>query len=152
MVAGVGAGVGLLVHWTEVVATCLGGGFSGIWVAGTMVTLGGNAGGVSFGTFVEGAGQSVWRTLSGEGHSAFGVGAVGGLAVMLEKMREIVWMAEILSSPSVANGVGVGCKRALASAWAASVAALVELPDGTGQSWRKNSTILAMRSAQVRGM
>ena len=43
-------------------------------------------------------------------------------------------MAADLSSPSVANGVGVGCKKALASARAAVVAALVELTDGTGKS------------------
>ena len=60
MMAGVGAGVGLLVHWTGVMATGLNGGLSGIWVAGTMVTLGGNVGGMSFGTLGEGVGQSVW--------------------------------------------------------------------------------------------
>ena len=36
-------------------------------------------------------------------------------------------------SLSVANGVGVGCKRALASAQADVVAALVELPGGMGK-------------------
>ena len=91
--AGVGARVGLLVHWTGVMATCLGGGLSGIWFAGTMFALGGNIGGVSFGTLVEGAGQSVWSTRAGEGHGDFRVGAVEGLAVALEKMRESVWMA-----------------------------------------------------------
>ena len=93
MMAGVGAEVGLLVHWTGVMATGLGGGFSGIWVAGIMVTLSGNAGGVSFGTLREGAGQSVWSAPAGEGRGAFGIGDVGGLAVTLEKMRESVWMA-----------------------------------------------------------
>ena len=86
------------------------------------------------------------------GRGSTGSGAVGGLAVTLEKMRESVWVAENLSLPSIANGVGVGCKRALASARAAVVEALVELPDGTGQSCGKNSTALAMRSARVRGM
>ena len=62
-----------------------------------------------------------------------GAGAVGGIVVTLEKMRESVWMAANLSLPSVANGVGVGCKRASASARAAAVAALVDLPDGMGQ-------------------
>ena len=94
MVAGVGAGVSLLVHWTGVMATGLGGGLSGICVTGTMVTLGGNIGGVSFGTLGEGAGQSVWSTPAGEGRGAFRVGAVGGLAVTLDKMRESDWMAE----------------------------------------------------------
>ena len=91
--AGVGAGVGLLVHWTGVMATGLGGGLSGICVAGTMVTLGGYSVGVSFGTLGEGAGQSVWITTAGEVHGAFRAGAVGGLTVRLEKMREIVCMA-----------------------------------------------------------
>ena len=86
MMAGVGAGVGLLVHCTGVMDTGFGGGLSGIWVAGTMVTLGGNAGGVRFGTLGEGVGQSVWSTPVGEGRGAFGVVDVGGLAVMLEKM------------------------------------------------------------------
>ena len=93
MMEGVGAGVSLLVHWTGVMFTGLGGGFSGICVAGTMVTLGGNAVGLSFGTLGEGAGQSVWNTTAGEGRGALRAGAVGGLAVMLEKMRESVWMA-----------------------------------------------------------
>ena len=84
--AGVGAGVGLLVHWTVVMATGLGGGLSGMWVAGTMVTLGGGAGWVSFGTLGEGVGQSVWSAPAGEGRGDFGVGAVGGLTVTLEKM------------------------------------------------------------------
>ena len=57
-----------------------------------------------------------------------------------------------LLSPSVANRVEVGCKRASASARAAMVAALVELQDGTGQLWGKNYTVLAMRSARVCGM
>ena len=74
-------------------ATGLGGGFSGNWVAGIMVTLGGNAGGVRFGTFGEGAGLSVWSTPVNEGRVAFRVGAVGVLAVTSEKMRESVWMA-----------------------------------------------------------
>ena len=74
-------------------ATGLGGGLSVIWVAGTMVTFGGNAGGVSFGTLGEGAGQSVWSAPADEVRGAFGVGSIGGLAVTLEKMRESVWMA-----------------------------------------------------------
>ena len=73
--------------------TGLGGGMSGICVVGTMVTLGGNAVGVSFGTLREGVGQSVWITTAGEVRSAFRAGAVGGLAVRFEKMRENFWMA-----------------------------------------------------------
>ena len=152
MMSGDGAGVGLIVHWTGVMAAGLGGGLSSIWVAGTMVTLSGNVGGVSFGTLGEGAGKSGCSTLASEGRGFFRVGTVGVLAVTLEKMREVVWMAVNCLSPSVANGVGVGCKRALASVWAPSVAALVELPDEMGQSWGGNSTVLAMHYAWVHGM
>ena len=53
----------------------------------------GNAGGVILGTLGEGTGQYVWSTPAGEGCGAFGVGAVGGLAVTLVKMRESVWKA-----------------------------------------------------------
>ena len=133
MMLGVGAGVSLLIHWTGMMSTRLGGGFSGICVAGKMVTLSGNVVGVSFGTLGEDAGQSVWNTTAGEGCGAFRAGAVGGFTVTLEKMQESVWMAENWSLPSVANGVGVGCKRASVSARAAAVAALFELTDGTGQ-------------------
>ena len=92
--AGVGAGVSLLVHWTGVMATGLGGGFSGIGVEGTMVTLGGNAVGVRLGNLVEGAGQYDWKTTAGEGRGALRAGAVGRLTVTLEKMQESFWMAE----------------------------------------------------------
>ena len=88
------AGVGLLVHWTGVMATGLGGGFSGIWVACKMFTLGGNVGGARFGTLGEGSAQSVWSMPAGEGCGTFRVGAVEGIAVTLEKMQESVWMAE----------------------------------------------------------
>ena len=57
--------------------------------------------------------------------------------------------------PRVENGVNeveIGCKRASVSARVATVAALVELPDGTGQSWGGYFTVLAMRYVQVRGM
>ena len=94
MMSGIGAGVGLLVHWTGVMARGLGGGLSGIWVAGKMVTLGGNAVGVSFGTLGEGAGKSVWSAPAGAGRGVFGAFAVGGFSVTLEKMRENVCMAE----------------------------------------------------------
>ena len=93
MTAGVGAGVGLLVHWTGVMATVLGGGLSGICVEGTMVTLGGSAVGIRVRTLGEGAGQSVWNMNAGEGRGALRAGSVGGIAVTLEKMLESVWMA-----------------------------------------------------------
>ena len=51
-----------------------------------MFNLGVNVGGVSVGTLGEGVGQSVWSTPAGEGCGAFRVGAVGGLAVTLEKI------------------------------------------------------------------
>ena len=85
-------------------------------------------------TLGESASKSGWTATRGAGRIAMGEGAVGGIAVTLEKMRESVWMALNLSSLRVANGVEVGCKRALASAQAAAVAALVELLDGMGQS------------------
>ena len=71
---------------------------------------------------------------------------------MLEMLRKSVWMAANCSSTSVVNGVGVGWKRASVSARMDAVAALVELPDGTGQSCGNNSTVLEMRSARVSGM
>ena len=67
---------------------------SGIWVVGTMVNLDGNAGGVRFDTLGEGAGQYVCSAPAGEGCGAFGVGYIGRFSVTLEKMCEIVWMAE----------------------------------------------------------
>ena len=93
MMVGVGVGVGRHIYWTGVMGTGLGGRLSGVRVAGTMVTLGDNAVGVSVGTFGDGAGQSVWSVPAGEGRGAFGVGDVGGLAVTSEKMRESVWMS-----------------------------------------------------------
>ena len=84
--AGVGAGVGLLVHCTGATATGLCGRLLGICVAGTMVTLGGNVVGLSFGTLGEGAGQYVRNKTAGEGRGAFREGAVGGITVTLEKM------------------------------------------------------------------
>ena len=96
MMAGVGAGAGPLVNgaaWTGVMDTGLGGVLSGICAEGTMVTLGGNAVGVSLGTLREDAGQYGWKTTACEGRGSLRVGAVGGLAVTLGKMRESVWMA-----------------------------------------------------------
>ena len=91
---GVGAGVGRRIRWTGVRGTGLGGVLSGIRVAGTMVTIGGNAGGVSVGTLGDGAGQSVWSAPVGVGRGVFGAGDVGGFSVTLEKMRKSVCMAE----------------------------------------------------------
>ena len=130
----------------------LGGGLSGVFAAGTIVTLGGNSVVVSLGTLVEGAGQSGWKATAGAKRGAMGAGAVGVISVTLEKMQESVWMAANLSLPSVANEVEVVCKRAWASAQAATVAELVELPDGSGQLGGKTSTVLAICSAEVRGM
>ena len=102
---------------------------------------------MSVGTLRDGAGQSVWSAPTGAGHGAFGVPDVVGFSVTFENLRESVCMAENCLSPRVANGVGVGCKKASANARAAVLAALVELMAGTGQLCGKNSTFLAMRSA-----
>ena len=93
---GLSAGAGPLLHGadrTGVVDTGLGGGLLGIFAEGKMFVLGVNAVGVSLGTLREGAGQSGWKTTAGEGRGALGAGAVGGLVVTLEKMRESFWMA-----------------------------------------------------------
>ena len=66
----------------------------GVRVAVTMVTLGDNAGGVSVGTLGDGAGQYVRSAPAGAGRGVFGVTAVGGFSVTLDKMRESVWTAE----------------------------------------------------------
>ena len=60
-------GVGCCIKWAGVMGTGLGGGFSCDRFAGTMVTLGVNAGGVSVGTLGDDAGQSVWSVLAGAG-------------------------------------------------------------------------------------
>ena len=87
MMTGVGAEAGPLVHvCTRVMDTGLGEELSGICSEGTMVTFGGNAVGVSFGTLGEGAGQSGWHTTAGMGCGALGAGAVGGLEVTPKKM------------------------------------------------------------------
>ena len=134
MTEGLGDGAGPLVHgadWTGAVDKCWGGGLSVIFAMGKMVPLGGNAVGVSSGTLREGAGKYGWKTTAGAGRGALVAGAVGGLAVTLEKFRESFWMADNWSSPSIANGVGSGYKRASASAQVTVVAELVELLDGT---------------------
>ena len=150
--AGVGVEVGCCIHWAGVMGTGLVGGLSCVRFAGTMVTLGVNAGGVSIDTLGDGAGNSVWSAPGGSSRGVFGVTAVGGFSVTFEKMCEIFCMAANCLLPRFANGVRVGCKRASSNVRASVVAALVELPAGTGKSCGKNSTVLAMRSARVRGM
>ena len=78
MIAGVGVGFGRRIHWTGVMGTGVGGRLSGVRVAGTMVTLGDNVGGVSVGTLGDGAGKSVWSAPKGASCGVFGVLAVGG--------------------------------------------------------------------------
>ena len=131
--AGVGVGASCRIIWSEVMGTGLGGGLSCVSFSGTMVTLGSNAGGVSVGTLGDGAGQSVWSVPVGASRGVFGVTAVGGVSVTFENMRESVCISANCLSPSVAKGVGVGCKIASANARAAVVTALVDLPAGTGQ-------------------
>ena len=147
--AGVGVGFGCRIYWAGMMGTGLGGGLSCVRFAGTMVTLCVNSGGVSVGTLRDGAGLSVWSAPAGASHSVLGVTAFGVFSVTFEKMREIVCMEANFLPPSITNRVGVGCNKASANARAAMVAALVELLARTGQSCGKNSTVLAMRSAQV---
>ena len=71
MMAGVGFGVSRCIHWTGVMGTGLGGVLLGVRVAGTMATLGDNTVGVSVGTLVDGAGQSVWSAPAGVGRGVF---------------------------------------------------------------------------------
>ena len=92
--ADVGVGVGRRIRCTVVMGTGLGGRLSGVRVAGTMVTLGDNAGGVSVGTLGYGAGQSFWSAPAGAGGGVFGAFSVGGFSVTLEKMRKSVWVSE----------------------------------------------------------
>ena len=87
-----GVGFGCCIHWDWVTGTGLGGGLSFVRFSGTIVTLGVNAGGVSVGTLVDGAGQSVWSALAGASCGVLGVPAVGGFSVIFEKMRESVCM------------------------------------------------------------
>ena len=51
-------------------------GFLGVRVAGTIVILGVNAGGVRVGSLRDGAGQSIWSAPAGAGCGVFGVTAV----------------------------------------------------------------------------
>ena len=93
MIADLGAGASPFIHGadrTGAVDTGWGGRLSGICAVGTIVTLGGNAVGVSSGTLGKGAGQSSLKTTAGVGRSATGAGAVGGLVVTMEKILESV--------------------------------------------------------------
>ena len=74
-----GVRVGCRIHWAGVMGTSLGGGLSCVTFAGTMVTLGVNAGGVSVGTLGDGAVQLVWSVPAGasswsDGGDHLGVG------------------------------------------------------------------------------
>ena len=89
MMAGVGAGVVLLVHWTGVMDIGLGGLLLGICAEVTMLALGVNAVGVSFDTLGEDVGQSGWNTTAGEGRGALRAGAVGGLIVTLDTLDDL---------------------------------------------------------------
>ena len=110
--AGVGAGAGPLVHvWTGVMDTGLFGGLLGICSKGTMVTLGGNAVGVSFGTLGEGAGQSGWKTTAGEGRGALRAGAVGGFAVTLDKCGSVFGWRQIDRRSALQTGLDWGVRE-----------------------------------------
>ena len=73
----VGVGVGRCIHFTGVMGTGLGGRLLGVRVAGTMVTLGDNAGGVSIGTLGDGTGQSFWSMSAGAGRGVFWASLLG---------------------------------------------------------------------------
>ena len=92
IIAGVGVGVGCRIYWAGVMVTGLGGGLSCVRFAGTKVTLGVNASGLSVGTLGDGAGQSVWSAPTGASCGAVGVTAVGGFSVTFETMRASVCM------------------------------------------------------------
>ena len=110
--AGVGVGVGHRIHWTGVIGTGLGGRFSGVRVAGTMVTLGDNAGWVSVGTLGYGAGKSIWSAPVGAGCGVFGVTAVGVLLVTSEKMRKRVFgWRRIDCHPVLRTGLELGARE-----------------------------------------
>ena len=66
----------------------------GVNTGGTIVTLEERAVEGRLGTLGEGAGKSGWKATGGAGRGAMGAGAVGGMPVTLEKMRESAWMAE----------------------------------------------------------
>ena len=93
MKAGVGAGVSRRIHWTGGMGTGLVGRLSGTRVAGTMITLGDNAGGMSVGTLRDGAGQSIWSAPAGAGRGVFGACDVGRFSVTLENMCKSFWVA-----------------------------------------------------------
>ena len=94
--AGLSAGDGPLVHgaaWTGKGDTGWGGGLLGVTTEGTIVTLRESAVGGSLGTLGRGAGKSGWTATGGAGRGVMGARAVGGMAVMLEKIQESAWMA-----------------------------------------------------------
>ena len=71
-----------------------GGVLSGVNTRVKIVTLGEISVGERLSTLGEGAGKLGWTETGGAGRGAMGSGAVGGMSVTLEKMRESVWMAE----------------------------------------------------------
>ena len=70
-----------------------GGGSLGVNTRGTIVTLRESAVGVRLSTLRDGAGKLGWTATRGAGRIAVGSGAVGGMAVTLEKMQESAWIA-----------------------------------------------------------
>ena len=67
---------------------------SGVTTGVTIVTLVESAVGGSLGTLVKGAGKSCWTATGSAGRGAMVAGAIGVMAVMLDKMRESDRMAE----------------------------------------------------------
>ena len=71
-----------------------GGDLSGVTNGGTIVTLRESAVWGSLGTLGKGADKPGYSITGGAGSGAMGAGAVGGMVVTLDKMRESAWMAE----------------------------------------------------------
>ena len=67
---------------------------SGVNPGGTIIALGESAVGGRLGNLIDGAGKLGWKATGGAGRGAMGAGAVGGMAVTLDKMQESAWMAD----------------------------------------------------------
>ena len=95
--AGPGDGDGTLVDGADRTGagdTGLEGGLSGLNTGGTIVTLREISVGGRLGTLGDGAGKLGWTETVGARRGAIGAGAVGVMAMTLEKMRESNWMAD----------------------------------------------------------
>ena len=94
-----------------VVGHMFGWGIVGYMCEVTLVTLGGNAVGVSLGTLREGAEQSGWKTTASEGRGVLIAGAVGGLAVTMEKCETVFGWRQIDCRPALQTGLEWGVRE-----------------------------------------